>query len=292
MVNISILGSGVVGFATGVGLQWLGHNVTFVDIDADRLAALRNGGHMTQHVDEMTLNQVDAVFVAVPTPAADGGIETSYLDQACKTLARLLQTSYSSAPPIFVFRSTMPPGTTRERIIPALESGSGRRLGDDFLICYNPEYLREETSVEDFQQLKLLTFGTAEPGDAASRAIRGIFDGFRDATITELSFEEAEFQKYVHNVFNATKISFFNEMRAAAVKLGISNPEPIFSLTAKTAEAAWNPLYGTRDRGPFGGACLPKDTAAWASFTRVKAIDASLVEAVRSVNVALGGKPC
>jgi UDPglucose 6-dehydrogenase len=243
----------------------------------------------------MNLDGIDAVFVAVPTPASSHGIDTSYLDDACRTLARLI--SYAAAPdratpPLVVFRSTMPPGTTRQRLIPALEYGSGKEAGADFLVCYNPEYLREATSVEDFLQFRMITLGTDQPGDQASQAAQKVFAGFEGATVTELSYEAAEFQKYVHNVYNATKISFFNEMRTAASKLGLSDPELVFTLTAKTAEAAWNPAYGTRDHGPFGGACLPKDTAAWTAFAQRNGIEAGLVEAVRAVNIGLGGAPC
>ena len=293
MSRISILGSGVVGRATGIGLSTIGHDVTFVDIDEDRLTILRNEGHVTQHVNGMTLDQTDAVFVAVPTPAADDGVDTSYLESACKTLGRLLQTTErGSEPKLIVFRSTMPPGTTRNTLIPAVEEGSGLRAGVDFLVCFNPEYLRAYNAVEDFLDFRFLTLGTAEPGDRASLRMRELFAAFADATITELSYEEAEYQKYLHNVFNAVKISYFNEMRAAATKLGLGNIEPIFALTARTAEAAWNPLYGTRDAGPYGGACLPKDTAAWAAFARLNRIDAALVDTTRQVNIALGGSPC
>ena len=293
MSRISILGSGVVGHATGIGLSSVGHDVTFVDISEDRLSILRNEGHATQHVDGMTLDRTDAVFVAVPTPASDDGVDTSFLESACKTLGRLLQsTDRGSEPKLLVFRSTMPPGTTRNTLIPAIEAGSGLRAGVDFLVCFNPEYLRAYNAVADFLDFRFLTLGTAEPGDLASLRMREIFSAFEDATVTELSYEEAEYQKYLHNVFNAVKISYFNEMRAAATKLGLVNIDPIFSLTARTAEAAWNPFYGIRDAGPFGGACLPKDTAAWAAFARINRIDAALVETTRQVNIALGGSPC
>jgi UDP-glucose 6-dehydrogenase len=76
---VSILGAGVAGHATGVGLESLGHSVIFVDISAERLATLRQAGHTT-HADEMTLEGVDAVFVAVPTPAGEVGIDLSYHD--------------------------------------------------------------------------------------------------------------------------------------------------------------------------------------------------------------------
>ena len=103
MSRISILGSGVVGRATGIGLSTIGHDVTFVDIDEDRLTILRNEGHATQHVNGMTLDQTDAVFVAVPTPAADDGVDTSYLESACKTLGRLLQTTERGSEPKLSF---------------------------------------------------------------------------------------------------------------------------------------------------------------------------------------------
>ena len=251
---------------------------------------MHDQGHTTAHVDEMSLEGVDAIFVAVPTPAARRGIEMSYLDEACKTLGRLLQTTGGS--PLLVFRSTMPPGTTRMRLIPALEMGSGKRAGVDFLVCYNPEYLRAYNAADDFLAFRFVTCGTSEPGDTASATMRAIFSSWTDAVITELSYEEAEYQKYVHNVYNATKISFFNEMRGVAAKLGLSDAERIFVLTMRTAEASWNPQYGTRDRGPFGGACLPKDTAAWAAFTDSLGIDTPVVDAVRAMNIALGGRPC
>jgi len=293
MSKVSVLGSGVVGRATGIGLKAIGHDVTFVDLDEDRLSELREEGHTTQHVDEMSLYGIKAVFVSVPTPAAIDGIDTAYLDLACKTLGRLLQTRHRDDDvPLLVFRSTMPPGTTRQRVIPALESGSGKRAGIDFLVCYNPEYLRAYNAVEDFLQSRLLTIGTAEPADAAAVAMKRIFARFADVTVAELSFEEAEYQKYVHNVFNAMKISFFNEMRSAALSLGLENVDRIFALTARTAEAAWNPSYGTRDRGPFGGACLPKDIAAWTGFARKHGIGSDLADAARAVNIGLGGSVC
>jgi nucleotide sugar dehydrogenase len=290
MSSVSILGSGVVGHATGLGLLSLGHEVTFVDNNWDRLASLRSDGHSTAHVDEMSLDDINAVFVAVPTPTGAHGIDTSFLEDACKTIGRLLQTTTTA--PLVVFRSTMPPGTTRHLIIPALEQGSGKHAGSDFLVCYNPEYLRAHNADADFRDFRFLTCGIAEPGDAAAVTMRALFTAWADAVVTELSYEEAEFQKYVHNVFNATKISFFNEMRRAAARLGLTRTEAVFMLTAQTAEGSWNQLYGVRDFGPFGGACLPKDTAAWAAFADFYGIDSILVEAVRAVNISVGGRPC
>jgi nucleotide sugar dehydrogenase len=280
-----------VGHATGLGLLHLGHDVTFVDINQDRLLALRADGLTVAYVDEWSLSNFDAVFVAMPTPTdGENGTDLSYIDSACKALGRMLQEVHGTRP-LLVFRSTMPPGTTQNRIIPALEQASGKRTGSDFLVCYNPEYLRAYNAVGDFLQARYLTIGTAAPGDEASTAIRAIFAAM-DAEVSEFSYEQAEYQKYVHNIFNATKISFFNEMREAASKLGVSDTSTIFELTSKTSEACYNPSYGIRDFGPFGGECLPKDTAAWTAFARQRGINSYMVEATRQVNIALGGKPC
>jgi hypothetical protein len=109
-----------------------------------------------------------------------------------------------------VFRSTIPPGTTRQKLIPALEDASGRTAGIDFYVIYNPEYLRDSAAA-DFATFRILTCGSVEPGDPASEALRTLFAAWDGALITELPYEEAEFQTYVHNIWTAIKISYFNE---------------------------------------------------------------------------------
>jgi nucleotide sugar dehydrogenase len=286
-MSIRIVGSGVVGHATGLGLQQLGREVTFVDIDETRIAELRDEGLEAIHADEMGLDGIEAVFVAVPTPSNEEGIVLRYLESACETIgSRIAETT---ARPLVVFRSTMTPGTTRQRLIPILEEASGKLAGVDFLVAYNPEYLRAHNAVEDFLGFRVLTIGAERRGDEACEALRAVFAGF-DAEINEYSFEEAEFQKYVHNLFNALKISFFNEMRLAAKQLGELDTESIFALTSRTAEGLWSPAYGTRDRGGYGGACLPKDTAAWLAYASERGLPAQMMQAAQAVNALVVGR--
>ena len=82
-----------------------------------------------------------------------------------------------------------------------------------------------------------------------------------EAPTNRCSLDEAEFQKYVHNTYNAVKIAFFNEMRVVANKEGWDAGR-VFTATAESSEGIWNPMYGLRDHGPFDGSCLPKDTRA------------------------------
>ena len=91
-------------------------------------------------------------------------------------------------------------------------------------------------------------------------------------------------QKYIHNIFNACKISFFNEMRTICEAVKVDT-DKIFDLVVKSAEASWNPQYGIRNLGPYGGSCLPKDTTAflaWAKDEKGKSLP--LLEAVIKTN--------
>ena len=100
--------------------------------------------------------------------------------------------------------------------------------------------------------------------------------------------EVTEMMKYVHNLCNATKISFFNEMHLVCQKLGIDS-QAVNLMVAKSAEALQNPVYGTVGGRPYGGACLPKDTRAFRSFAdELNLNQMHLLDAVIKVNEEMG----
>ncbi|HUK72738.1 MAG TPA: NAD-binding protein [Streptosporangiaceae bacterium] len=285
MSRIMIVGSGIVGRATGKGFIEHGNDVTFVDIDDRTISNLIEHGYTAIYPSGTDLTGVDAVFVSVTALTAPDGIDLSHLEQASKSLG----TALAECPtrPVIVFRCTLPPGTTRDVLMPLLEETSGKKAGVDFGVCYNPEYLRADCAERDFLQPRLLTIGGDPRNVEFTRRVAGIYAAF-GAPIYECGYEEAEFQKYVHNLYNATKISFFNEMRAVALALGL-DPRIAFQFTALSAQGMWDSLYGSRDHGPYAGACLPKDVGAWLSFTEKRRLPARLLGAVREVNRACGG---
>lgn len=252
--KVAVIGAGFVGEATGKGLKKHGNDVTFVDVIEDKIKKLQQQGYHAYSPEEYTEITSDVTMFCVPTPTEGDKIQLDYLVAAVKQFAARLKnhTKYH----VVVVRSTVPPTTTREVILPLIEKISGKKAGTDFGLCMQPEYLREVTAEQDYARPWFILIGQLDKrsGDILEK----IYSKF-DAPIERTGLEEAEFQKYVHNVYNAVKIAFFNEMRIIAEKHGW-DATPVFYATAQSCEGIWNPLYGLRDLGPFDGSCLPKDT--------------------------------
>lgn len=286
MTAIAIVGAGVVGCATGYGFVQHDYDVTFVDVNPQVITSLTKDGFTAITPDELDLNKIDAVFVSVTALTGENGIDLTHLLAATETLGHKLAAVSDDHFPVIVFRCTMPPGTVRGTLVPLLEKISGKTVGVDFGIVYNPEFLRAATAADDFLNPRAIVLASFEERDRAHEAVRAIVRSF-DVPIHWVTFEEAELLKYSNNVFNATKISFFNFLRLVAQKLGI-NPEVVFALSAETAEGLYNPFYGTRDHGPYSGVCLPKDTEALRHFAAELGIDTTLLEGVQGVNQIIG----
>ncbi|MEX0650144.1 MAG: NAD(P)-binding domain-containing protein [Candidatus Andersenbacteria bacterium] len=262
--KLAIIGSGVVGQATGKGFNKVGKlDITFVDVNDQTIQKLREEGYSAIRAEDLTPEIADVLFISVPTPTVSGRINLDYLIQATINIAERVLASSNSRHTIVV-RSTVPPGTTEKLVIPLLEENSGKVAGKDFGVSMSPEYLREETAEEDFIQPRLITVGALD--DESAKTMEEVYAAF-NMPVHRLPLAEAEAQKYVHNLYNACKISFFNEMRMVCSEAGI-NAEEIFPLVAQSAEACWNPTYGTKNKGPFSGSCLPKDTTAFLGWAR------------------------
>jgi len=255
-MKINIVGSGFVGAATGKGMVNHGHRVTFLDVDHNIVAMLDGEGYDARLAGDYHALTGEVTMFCVPTPPVNGEIRLDALRAAVESFAELLHSHDDYH--VVVVRSTVPPKTTRQIVLPLIEKVSGKTVGIDFGLVMQPEYLREATAEQDFARPWLITIGEFDKksGDVVSKAYRGF-----DAPIIRTSLEEAEFQKYVHNVYNAVKIAFFNEMRIVAQGEGW-DATTIFQATAQSSEGMWNPIYGIRDHGPFDGSCLPKDSAA------------------------------
>ena len=264
MAKLAVIGSGVVGQATGKGFIAKGHEVVFCDINPETLAKLENQGYKVCPPNLLEEEKgVKSFFLPVSTPTIDGKISLDFLKSAVANLgggALKKNNDYC----IVVVRSTVPPNTTEGSLIPLLEKYSGKKAGKDFGVCMNPEYLRENSNEEDFKNPWIILIGEL---NAKSGEMLDEIYGPHSCPIIHTSIKEAEAQKYVHNLFNACKISFFNEMRMVCEAVDV-NADKVFNLVAESAEASWNPKYGIRNFGAYGGSCLPKDTTAFLAWAK------------------------
>ncbi|MGH8898716.1 MAG: 2-dehydropantoate 2-reductase N-terminal domain-containing protein [Egibacteraceae bacterium] len=275
---IVVVGSGVVGTATGKGLRSRGHQVTFVDIDPQRLAQLRREGLDASDVvllgDEPTV-----VFLTLPTPNDGRRWDLRPLLAGTGAVGEALRRSEGFH--TVVVRSTVPPGTTERVVQPLLEQRSGKTAGEGFTLASNPEFLRARCALEDFLNPRMTVIGarshrTQERLHDLLAPFGGEIRRFDDPA-------ESEMIKCAHNLYNAAKISFWNELWQVARAMG-ADPIEVAGTVARSAEASFNPEYGICGGAPYGGACLPKDVKGFLGFAAELGVDVPLIAAVDEVN--------
>ena len=278
--KICIVGPGIVGQATGKVFTLHDYDVTFLGGSPDKVEKLRSEGFKAFPKDELFNGDYtfDITFLTVPTPTQNGKISLEAIKSAATDLGRRIKKLKSYH--LVVVKSTVPPGTSENLVIKIIEKYSGKKVGVDFGCCMNPEYLREKTAFEDTLQPWIVVIGQYDK--KSGEILSALYRKF-DCPVVTCSLQEAEMQKYVHNLYNAVKITFFNEMRHIGKNIG-ADAEKIFKLTAISAEGMWNPKYGIKDFGPFQGSCLPKDTQAFLEWAENKELDIDLLRSVIQVN--------
>jgi UDPglucose 6-dehydrogenase len=278
VARIFIIGSGVVGTATGKGFAHHGHDVTFVDIDHDRLRALRDEGFTA--VDTIRLPDAPAfVFLTLPTPNVGHHWDLTAFNAGTRAVGEAI--GASDAFHTIVVRSTVPPGTCEGLVRKALESCSGRRVGEGFALASAPEFLRAASAVEDFLSPWMTVIGSRSRRTV--ERLEHLFQPYGGDVRTFTNPAAAELVKCAHNIFNATKISFWNEMWRVASLLHL-DPDAVAGTVARSAEASLNLEYGIRGGAPYGGVCLPKDTKGFLGYAAEAGIDMPLLTAVVEVN--------
>ena len=214
----------------------------------------------------------------------NGGIDLDNIISAVSAHARWLEKSKSYSRNgnkyyhLIVIKSTVPPGTTKGLLLPLIEKYSGLKAGEDFGLCVQPEFLRTVRADEDFLHPRATIIGQYDnqSGDSLEK-IYSLFEGEK----IRVDLDMAEFMKIINNCYNATKISFSNEMWQVGQSLGL-DANLALHLAAKTAEGLWNPNYGLIGGQPYGGHCLPKDAEGFEQFAqRINAVTPLLSAVVR-----------
>jgi nucleotide sugar dehydrogenase len=282
--KIGIIGSGVVGSATGKGFHRLGHDVLFYDIAKQRLLTLKEESYQIASSVKDIIDKTDISFVCVNTPNNSTGeqdlsqlMSVLYdITNALREIDRRHEQEHHAH--LIVFRSTMLPGTMRSVVINYLQTNcSSSRIGRDYDVCYNPEFLRQNTAFDDFFRPDRVVIG--EDGKGVSQPLKEIYQQLTENIIVT-SYEAAEMIKYTSNCFLSLKISFFNEIGLVCKQMGID--DKAVSLGVSMDKRIGN--YGTQFGKPFEGACLPKDTEALAGFIRNLQLNPDLLQVALDIN--------
>ena len=277
--RIFIVGSGVVGTATGEGFLAAGHEVTFIDVSAARVRELESRGYDVRTEIDLSDEPDSFLFLTLPTPHAGYEYDLRAFTAGSTSVGKALKAS--SARHTVVVRSTVPPGTTENLVQPLLEQHSGMKAGEGFDIASNPEFLRAVSAAEDFKNPWMTVIASRDPQTV--ERLRALLSPFGGELRTFTNPAEAELIKCAHNIFNATKISFWNEMWLVAQQIGL-DLDPIAATVAKSAEGSINPQYGIRGGAPYGGVCLPKDTCGFLGYADTVGVEMPLLRAVVTVN--------
>jgi UDPglucose 6-dehydrogenase len=277
--RIFIVGSGVVGAATGGGFREAGHDVTFIDINEARVSELKERGWDARTTIDLTDEPESLIFLTLPTPHEGHRYDLTAFSAGTASVGKAL--AGSAARHTVVVRSTVPPGTTEGLVKETLEENSGMVANEGFGLASNPEFLRAVSAAEDFANPWMTIIASRDPQNV--ERLREVLAPFGGELRTFSNPAEAEFIKCAHNIFNATKISFWNEMWLVAQKLGL-DLDPIAATVARSAEGSINPEYGIRGGAPYGGVCLPKDTCGFLGFAANIDVDRPLLSAVVETN--------
>jgi GDP-mannose 6-dehydrogenase len=297
-VKISIFGLGYVGAVSLGCLARDGHEVTGVDIDqvkldlitegqtpiieegmADLMSDVAKSGlvNVTQDVNAAISNS-EISFICVGTPsAANGSQNQSALVRLSKQLG--LAIANKDDYHIFVLRSTVTPGTLEDIIRPIIEENSGKKDGVDFDLCFQPEFLREGSSIKDYDNPPYTVIGSNS--DRASNKIRDLF-GHLPCEFHVCSIKTAEMLKFCCNDFHALKITFANEVGRLSQSLGV-DPHEVMGLICKDTQLNISPVY-LKPGFSFGGSCLPKDLRATVHMAKMRDVEVPMLTGILQSN--------
>ncbi|MBB3108122.1 UDPglucose 6-dehydrogenase [Paenibacillus phyllosphaerae] len=230
---------------------------------------------------EDAVEGADVILVCVGTPSLPGG-EVS-LDDLLGALSQLSAALTNHGRKVIAVKSTVPPRTMADKVIPLLRSG-GWEPGRDIGLVHNPEFLREGCALKDFIEPDRIVVGAVD--DWSFSVMRELYAPF-EAPLHEVGFETAEFTKYLSNSLLASLISFANEMAMAAGAIGGIDVRRSFDILHEDKRWRGAPAGMAKYVYPgcgFGGYCLPKDTAAAIAAIEAHGYTPTLLQEVVRVN--------
>ena len=298
--RLSVFGLGYVGAVSTGCFADMGFQLVGVDANDQKVAMIQRGEApifepglvellwngirenrvqaTTQAYDAVMQSDVSMICVGTPT-GESGGVDFKYLDQVCEDVGRAIgdKASYH----VVVMRSTIPAGTTEARLLPIIEKASGKKAGEDFGLCFNPEFLREGTAVADFYAPPKTVVGAYDDRsfEVAARLYEGIEGGVIRTTISA-----AEMVKYVDNTWHAVKVAFANEVGKLCKGMAVDSHE-VMNIFVQDLKLNLSPYY-LKPGFAFGGSCLPKDVRGITNQAARLGVDTPLMNSLLASNAS------
>lgn len=297
-MRIAVIGLGKLGSPLAAVMAAKGHDVIGVDQNPDFVAAIQAGRAPVREpqLDEMIaagrerltamLDCVAAVtaseitFIVVPTPSApSGGFSLRYVLEAIESVGAALRDRRE--PHMVVVTSTVMPGATGGEIAPALARASGRVIGQNVGLCYNPEFIALGSVVRDMLHPDFVLIGESDPHSGAKleelyRTVIG-----SKPRVVRMNFINAEITKISVNTFVTTKISYANMIADVCDRLTGADADVVTGALGLDARIGGRYLKGALG---YGGPCFPRDNRAFARLARNVGALPVLAEATDEIN--------
>ncbi len=275
-MKISIFGLGYVGCVSAACFADKGHEVVGVDVNQVKADIINQGrcpivepgveGIIEKAVKDNRLrattdateavHATDITLICVGTPGHhNGSLDLAHIKGVCKQIGSAIETK--SRYHIVAVRSTMLPGTIAETVIPALEVFSGKKNGRDFGVAINPEFLREGTSIYDFNNPPFTLIGADD--EESAELLKKLY-AHLTAPVIIVRVKEAEMVKYACNCFHGLKVAFANEIGTICKALSVDSHR-VMEVFCQDTKLNLSPYY-LKPGFAFGGSCLPKDIRA------------------------------
>lgn len=299
-MNISIFGLGYVGSVGLACLAQLGHKVVGVDVSETKVGFINQGKSpiIETGLDQLLLEQhkkgairaitsaieavqrTDVSFICVGTPSTnEGHLNLEGIFRVSSEIAKGIKVKPGFH--VLAIRSTVLPGTN-ETVADIIQKESGKKLGEDFAVVSNPEFLREGTAIKDYYEPPLTLIGSSN--DRARELMREVYSGI-NAPVVETEIKVAEMIKYVNNAFHALKVSFANEVGTICKKLDIDSHE-LMRVFCMDTRLNISPYY-LKPGFAYGGSCLPKDLKALCTLAHDLYLKCPVIESIDASNEAL-----
>ena len=257
-MKICVLGLGYVGAVSAGCLAKDGHEVIGVDPERTKVDLINAGKTpiIEKDIGEIIHEQVaagrlrastevgdavrhtDMALVCVGTPSLpNGGIDLTYIKRVCQQIGETLATHPGA--PVIVMRSTMLPGTMREVVIPILEKFSGKKAGEEFGLCINPEFLREGTAVHDYYHPPKTVIG--ELSRSSGELLANLY-AKTPGPLIRTDVDTAEMVKYADNCWHGLKVGFANEIGALCKAIGV-DAHRVMEIFCKDQKLNLSPYY-------------------------------------------------